>query len=213
LADQRRIAAILDHAEDIRAKRRQVLTHLGSLARSIFQDMFGGGEFDLIPLKSAIKWSSGKFLPAKDQAGGTNPVYGGNGINGYHNQFMFHEPRLVVGRVGAYCGAVHVTRPCSWVTDNALVATLLRDDLTLDYLLPALTLANLNQYAGVSGQPSISGGKIGEVRLQVPPVNLQRRFADRISKVRAAGLIVQAALSADDELFAALQARAFRGAL
>jgi type I restriction enzyme, S subunit len=42
LAEQRRIAAILDHTDAVRAKRRQVLTHLDTLAQSIFQDMFAG---------------------------------------------------------------------------------------------------------------------------------------------------------------------------
>lgn len=41
LAEQRRIAAILDHADAIRAKRRQVLAHLDTLTDSIFFEMFG----------------------------------------------------------------------------------------------------------------------------------------------------------------------------
>jgi type I restriction enzyme S subunit len=213
LPEQRRIAAILDHAHTLRAKRRQVLTHLDSLTQSIFNDMFSGGGFEFVALKEAIKWSSGKFLPAKEQNPGPHPVYGGNGVNGSHDDYMFEEPRLVVGRVGAYCGAVHVTKPFSWVTDNALIATLLRDDLTLDYLLPALSLANLNQYAGVSGQPSISAGKIGDVPLPVPPVDLQRTFADRVARVRMQADLTRTAALADSDLFASLQSRAFQGAL
>ncbi|MCZ0914935.1 restriction endonuclease subunit S [Gordonia amicalis] len=213
LAEQRRIAAILDHAESLRTIRRQVLLQLEMLEQSIFHDMFGVSDFEIVRLKDAVKWSSGKFLPAKNQVRGPHPVYGGNGINGYHAEFMFHEPKLIVGRVGAYCGAVHVTEPFSWVTDNALVATLLRDDLTLEYLLPALTTANLNRYAGVSGQPSISGGKIGDVQLAVPPVALQEEFADRISAIKRQSMLVETALTADDELFASLQTRALCGEL
>lgn len=41
LDEQRRIAAILDHADALRAKRRQVIAHLDDLAQSIFVDMFG----------------------------------------------------------------------------------------------------------------------------------------------------------------------------
>jgi Restriction endonuclease S subunits len=213
LPEQRRIAAILDHADALRAKRRQVLAHLDSLTQSIFNDTFGGSTFDSVHLRDVVKWNSGHFLPAKNQTGGPHPVYGGNGVNGSHDEYMFEEPRLVVGRVGAYCGAVHVTQPFSWVTDNALVANLLRDDLLLSYLLPALTLANLNQYAGVSGQPSISGGKIGEVRLLVPPLDLQQDFTARVDGVNAQRVAVQRALAADDELFASLQSRAFAGGL
>ena len=41
LAEQRRIAAILDQAETLRTQRRQALAHLDSLTQSIFLDMFG----------------------------------------------------------------------------------------------------------------------------------------------------------------------------
>lgn len=41
LPEQRRIAAILDHADTLRAKRRQVLAHLDALSQSIFHDKFG----------------------------------------------------------------------------------------------------------------------------------------------------------------------------
>jgi type I restriction enzyme S subunit len=41
LDEQRRIAAILDQADAIRAKRRQVLAHLDSLTQAVFQEMFG----------------------------------------------------------------------------------------------------------------------------------------------------------------------------
>ncbi|MEV0773382.1 restriction endonuclease subunit S [Nocardia salmonicida] len=41
IEEQRRIAAILDHADALRAKRREALAHLDELTRSIFIDMFG----------------------------------------------------------------------------------------------------------------------------------------------------------------------------
>ncbi|MGJ3191789.1 restriction endonuclease subunit S [Paenarthrobacter sp. FR1] len=41
IAEQQRIAAILDKADELRAKRRQAIAHLDALTHSIFHSMFG----------------------------------------------------------------------------------------------------------------------------------------------------------------------------
>ena len=104
-------------------------------------------------------------------------VYGGNGINGYHSAYMFEERKIVLGRVGVYCGAVHYTLPYSWVTDNALYVAE-KDSCFLDeYLVLALGYANLNQYASQSGQPLISQSRLKDVELLVPPLPEQQHIA------------------------------------
>jgi len=56
------------------------------------------------PLGELIRLKSGDFLPAAEMAeSGTYPVLGGNGISGFHDQYKFEEPQIVIGRVGAYC--------------------------------------------------------------------------------------------------------------
>ena len=57
LAEQRRIAEILDHTDALRAKRRQVLAHLDSLTQAIFHDMFGDlheDRWDRTPFGSVV---------------------------------------------------------------------------------------------------------------------------------------------------------------
>ena len=50
MEEQRRIAAVLDAAEALRAKRRRALTKLDSLTQAIFADMFSGESFELVAL-------------------------------------------------------------------------------------------------------------------------------------------------------------------
>ena len=153
LEEQRRIAAILDQAETLRTQRRTALALLDSLTQSLFLDMFGDAEtnkmgFQISTLGSAIKLKSGNFLPASQMADkGQFPVYGGNGINGKHDEFMFEEPKIVIGRVGAYCGCVHVTEQRSWVTDNALYIETYDSALHPEYLAFALSEAKLSEVA------------------------------------------------------------------
>lgn len=182
--EQKRIAAILDKADSLRRKRAQAIALADDFLRATFLDMFGDPvtnpkKLPQKPLGELIKLKSGDFLPAQQMASsGEFSVYGGNGINGQHDKFMFLEPRIVIGRVGAYCGTVHITKPKSWVTDNALLVADYSDELDFGYLAFALKFANLNQYASQSGQPLISAGRLNPVMITIPDQHEQRRFSD-----------------------------------
>ncbi|MGH8950812.1 MAG: restriction endonuclease subunit S [Acidimicrobiia bacterium] len=55
LDKQRRIATVLDQAEELRAKRREAMTQLYELAQSIFLEMFGG------PTSRQERWNISNF--------------------------------------------------------------------------------------------------------------------------------------------------------
>lgn len=219
MAEQRRIADILDKADAIRRKRKEAIALTEELLRSAFLEMFGD------PVTNPKRWprgtigtlltlKSGEFLPAKQMdTAGAFAVYGGNGINGRHSKFMFDAPMLTIGRVGVYCGVVHRTEPKSWVTDNALFVAKFSDDLTPTYLEHALRVANLNQYASQSAQPLISGGRLAPVELLVPSELAQERFASFVRAHRAATTSQDRGGGHADELFKTLVARAFSGEL
>jgi type I restriction enzyme S subunit len=72
LTEQRRIAAILDHADALRAKHSEVATHLADLAGAIFLDMFGDPEVALalgsvVRLGAVADLQGGRNLVADDK--------------------------------------------------------------------------------------------------------------------------------------------------
>lgn len=146
-------------------------------------------------------------------SGGSCPVYGGNGINGFHDEYMFEKPMLVIGRVGVYCGVIHRTEPKSWITDNALYVAEKSDRVTDLYLEWALRMASLNQYANQAGQPLISGGRIYPVEINVPAIEVQLSF----KKIQLHFDSTKKQLLSTSEngtiLFNSLTQRAFRGEL
>ena len=165
-------------------------------------------------LGKLIKVKSGNFLPAKDMApGGKFCVYGGNGVNGHHDQFMFSERKIVLGRVGVYCGVIHYSEPNSWITDNAMYVSDKAEGLHDRYLAAALDHAHLNQYAGRAGQPLISGSRIYPVEILVPPEEEQRKFENAVSMVDAVDERRAVALARLDHVWGVLMARAFSGQL
>lgn len=182
LKEQGRIVELLDEAERLRRLRRATDAKVARILPALFLRMFGDPQtnpkqFRKEPLGNLIKVKSGDFLPAKDMApDGKFCVYGGNGVNGHHDKFMFSERKIVLGRVGVYCGVIHYSEPNSWITDNALYVSQKEAGLHDRYLVAALDHAHLNQYAGRAGQPLISGSRIYPVEILVPPEEEQLKF-------------------------------------
>lgn len=125
-------------------------------------------KWDVVRLSEVISLSSGRFLPSSKRVDGIYNVYGGNGVSGNHNEYFIDDPTVVIGRVGEYCGCVHVTEPKVWVTDNALYVTNYLKDIELKYLCYVLQNKNLNRYANKSGQPSISQSSILKQEIPLP---------------------------------------------
>jgi len=135
-----------------------------------------------VNLGDIISVSSGKLLSSKFMdRGGCYPVYGGNGITGYHNKYMFSDQKIIIGRVGAKCGVVHITLPNSWVTDNALIVDFKL--LNMRYLVYALKYLNLNQYSVSTAQPVISQKSIYSVPFPLPPINEQEYIVDLLDNI------------------------------
>ncbi len=217
MEEQRRIAAVLDAADALRAKRREALAKLDDLTRSVFFDMFGdpmsrAKQLDYAPLGKLLKLKSGAGLPAKAMQPGPHLVYGANGVTGAHSEYMFEESKIIIGRVGS-CGCVHVSEPRSWITDNALYVSQISPRLRSTYLAAALEFVNLSRFASQAAQPLISGGRVYPVEIPVPPLDTQQLFEQRVSAIAAHRSRIEQASAKLDDLFASLQQRAFRGEL
>lgn len=144
-------------------------------------DSLRNSKYELIELSEIIKLSSGNGLTSDKMKEGKYPVYGGNGIAGWHSEYFIESPTIVIGRVGAYCGSIHITQPNSWVTDNGLYVTeYLRKDINQTFLALMLKVLNLNRFAKVGGQPSISQTTVKEQKIPLPPLSVQEEIVAEI---------------------------------
>ena len=121
-------------------------------------------------------------MPKTQQIEGKYDVYGGNGILGSHNEYFLEERTLIIGRVGAYCGVVHITNLKSWITDNALYVSEIKKPIELVFLKISLDKINLNKYAKVGGQPSISQSTVLELKIPLPPIETQKEIVAQIEE-------------------------------
>lgn len=90
LPEQRRIAAILDHADALRAKRREAIARLDELSQSIFIDMFGD------PVGNPSEWLTFPLgtLSVDGLRNGayfSKERYSGNGVEMVHMGDVFYN--------------------------------------------------------------------------------------------------------------------------
>jgi type I restriction enzyme S subunit len=137
-------------------------------------------------LSDVIKVSSGNGLTSEQMdKSGKVPVYGGNGINGYHTEGNINVRTLVIGRVGFYCGSIHITPELAWVTDNAFITRFSEKNIYLEFLYWLLRITNLKENEGATAQPVISGAKIYPIVVALPPLAEQHRIVAKVDELMA----------------------------
>ena len=131
-------------------------------------------------LGEVISIKSGNAIKVRNNKNGSFPIYGGNGISGYSDEYNIDKPTIVIGRVGFYCGSIHYVKSKAWVTDNAFITSTYGNVYDIDFLYYLLTYCNLRQYSNSTAQPVISGKTIYPVHVPVPPIKEQRKIIEKI---------------------------------
>ena len=137
-----------------------------------------------VRIGTILSVSSGDSLTvAQMNSAGSIPVYGGNGIAGTHDKWNVCQRTLVIGRVGYYCGATHITEPFAWVTDNAFITHFDEKLLQMKWLKFLIDYLEPRKRASSTAQPVISGKLLYPMLVPIPPLNEQHRIVQRIEEL------------------------------
>ena len=137
-----------------------------------------------VRIGTILSVSSGDSLTgAQMNSAGSIPVYGGNGIAGTHDKWNVCHRTLVIGRVGYYCGATHITEPFAWVTDNAFITHFDEELLQMKWLKFLIDYLEPRKRASSTAQPVISGKLLYPMLVPIPPLNEQHRIVQRIEEI------------------------------
>ncbi|GAA1983292.1 restriction endonuclease subunit S [Microbacterium pumilum] len=240
LEEQRRIAAILDHADIIRSQRRAILAHLDSLIESLFHSMFDGVRATKSVSDIAAKMRTGPFgsdLLHSEFVDEGIAVLGLDNVVG--NEFRWAERRYIsrekyeklsrytvcpgdvlvsiMGTTGR-CIVVPDDIPTAINTKHICAITVDREQtepgfLRASFLWHPASRAHLRQQTNGAIMDGLNMGVIKAMPIPLPPLTQQREFVARAALIDAQRVAIQRALAADGELFISLQSRAFAGRL
>ena len=138
-------------------------------------------------LSNCIKLKSGDGLTAKKMVPGNYPVYGGNGIAGYHSSSNLDGENIIIGRVGALCGIARYIDEQIWLTDNAFKISESKYEFDYEFLTYLLNFVDLRNYARQAAQPVISNSSLKDVILSFPiSLSEQKQIVSILDKAFAA---------------------------
>lgn len=204
--EQQSIATYLEQKcseiDELITLQEEMITKLQSYKQSVITEAVTKGLDKNVPLKdSGIEWIGEipehwkvvkiKYL-AKIKSGdsissneliqaGIYEVYGGNGLMGYCNKNNVNGFNIIIGRVGALCGNVRLISDSKFITDNALILNCF-DNALYPYMYIMLKAANLNNLNTSNAQPLITGSKVLNVSLPIPPLSEQQSIADYLDQ-------------------------------
>lgn len=128
-------------------------------------------------------FSSGDSLTNEEiQDEGLYKVYGANGPRGYYHHTNLAGKHILIGRVGALCGNIHVVDEPVWATEHALIAEQISPDVYTDFAGRVFESMNLGQYSKASAQPVIASSVVQRLQIPIPPSLEQRRIADYLDR-------------------------------
>ena len=128
-------------------------------------------EWQNVTLKQLVKFGNGKSRPKEK---GDIPVYGGNGILDFTDKYNYDGKTLIIGRVGAYCGATYLEKNPIWVSDNALSVKAL-DNNCPEYLYYLFKYLDLNQYAQGSSHPLLTQTLLNAIEVDTTLDNSEQK--------------------------------------
>ncbi len=167
-------------------------------------------------LGEVCEFEYGSGLPEQDRLGGPVPVFGSNGVVGYHNVPITKGPTVVIGRKGSIGQVNYSEVPC-WPIDTTyyIDASKTNHDLIwLYWLLRWLHLDSLNKATGV---PGLNREDAYKLIVPLPSIPVQRNIATQLKEkmvhIEHLQSMIRNQQSALNSLPQAILKKAFRGEL
>ena len=234
LQEQKRIAAILDQAEELKQKRQRSLELLDELKQAIFIDMFGDPDtnphnFQRKKLGEIINFVGGsqpskanfvyehneglvRLVQIRDFKSDKNIVY----VPAHLAKRPFSTEDIMIGRYGP--PVFQILRGLSGTYNVALMKAEPIDDISKEFIYYLLKEPRLHNFVvanseRTAGQSGVNLKLLNEYPAYLPPKDVQTKFDAKIANVSKLEESIIQSSHLSEELFTSLQHKAFSGEL
>ena len=198
LEQQTRITRNLSKIDELLLLRKQQIAKLDELVKVRFVEMFGDpiGNTKNLPVTKfvdVVKMQRGFDLPVQERkSDGMIPVYGSNGVLGYHDISKVKGGGVITGRSGTI-GKVFYEKGEFWPLNTTLFS-LNSHGNDVVYLKYLLELFDLSRFTEGTGVPTLNRNKFHDELIIDVPLDEQERFAAFVERVDQQKQIVQQSL-------------------
>lgn len=185
---QEEIVRILDHFTELTAElqaelqaRQEQYEYYRNKLLTFTKIGRGTQSVTWMKMSEIAEISSGKNRNKNDI--GTYPVYGSTGIIAYSENFIYATPQILIARVGANAGFVHIAIGKYDVSDNTLILSIKdRNKYYFKYIYYLLSNMQLNKLAKGGGQPLVTATDIKKLLVPIPSPDKQQHIVEILDK-------------------------------
>ena len=134
---------------------------------------------------------------------GLYPCYGGNGLRGYVETYSHDGVYNIIGRQGALCGNITLTKGKFYATEHAIVVRP-KTPINEYWLYFALAQMNLNQYARGVAQPGLAVKQLEKLPFGISSKGKQEKFAAVYQQADKSKFELQKSIDAIDAVIKSL---------
>jgi type I restriction enzyme S subunit len=233
LVEQKRIAAILNKAAEIKAKREQAIAKLDDLSQSMFMEMFGDDlKGELFELKEiSVRVTDGTHQAPKWTNSGVPFIFISNivedQINFETKKYISNETydeltrncKIEVGdvlytTVGSYGNVAVIKDEKKFCFQRHIAQIKPNKERVAPVFLASMLKSvfvrqQIDKVAKGIAQKTVNLGDLGKVKVICPSIHRQNKFADKVRKIDELKLGLQEANNNCKNLLASLQHQAF----
>ena len=156
----------------------------------------------LAKLGDVVTLQRGVDLPVQDRLNGAIPVYGSNGVLGYHANASQNGPGVITGRSGSI-GLVYYSEGSYWPLNTTLYVRDFHGN-NERYIYHFLSHLGLERFAASTGVPSLNRNFVHPHLVVIPPLGEQRAIAAVLDSIDEAIERTETVIAATERLRDAL---------